>query len=188
MSTQLSGPQWVNKFPGSRNPADCVQPFRSGLMSFLSALKDANISVGISATFRPPERAYLMHWSWRIAKNEVLAQSVPPMAGVAIDWVHRDAAGQPDDPKSRSAASQMVAGYGIVARPALTSRHTQGRAIDMDISWQGNVRVKNMDGSIRDIASPPRDGTNADLQQVGATYGVIKATFDDPPHWSDDGH
>jgi len=60
----------------------------------------------------------------------------------------------------------MVAGYGIAYRPALTSRHIQGRAIDMRITgWKG---------------------TEQELYARGASFGVRKL-IKDPPHWSDDG-
>ena len=183
-----SGPQWVERFPGSRDPGDCVEPFRSSLQAFLAALGQAGASVQISATFRPLERAYLMHWSWDIADNAVLPQDVPAMAGVPIAWLHTDPAGQPDVPKSRTAAKQMVSGFRLAARPALQSRHTEGRAVDMTIGWTGNLTIKNKDGSAVTITSTPKTGTNADLGRVGATYGVIKAVFDDDPHWSADGH
>jgi hypothetical protein len=110
------------------------------------------------------------------------------MSGVDIDWVHRTPSGAPDIPKSRSAAGQMVGMYEIVSQPALTSRHTEGRAVDMNISWDGSLNVDGPNGGVTEIASEPRTGMNSDLIQVAATYGVIKAHFaNDPPHWSDDG-
>lgn len=191
IALELSGPAWVGRFPGSKEPADCVVPFRTAIESFLKALSDAGASVNIAATLRPPERAYLMHWSWKIANNSAAPAEVPPMAGVAIAWTHRDAAGQPDLPKSVSAAKQMVSGYGIVSTvpPACKSRHTEGRAIDMTIAWSGDLSIKDANGVARKINTEPRDGMNIDLHRCGATYGVMKAVFaGDWPHWSDDGH
>jgi len=188
-ATELSGPAWVARFPGRNDPDACIEPFRSALTAFLAALAAAGATVRIAATLRPPERAYLMHWSWKIAKNIALPQEAGPMNGVAIDWVHRDATGQPDLPKSRSAAMQMVAAYGIVAQPALQSRHTEGRAVDMDVGWNGDLGIKDKGGTLQRIVGAPRDGTHPDLRPVGASYGVIKAVFaGDPPHWSEDGH
>ena len=84
---------------------------------------------------------------------------------------------------------EMVTAYGIVAQPALVSRHTQGRAVDMDISWTGTLTIAPKGGAPRAISSTPRTGENKELHAIGASYGVIKATFaGDPPHWSDDGH
>jgi hypothetical protein len=184
-----SGPVWVSRFPGSQSLDDCINPFRENLKAFLAALAQAGAQISIAATFRPPERAYLMHWSWKIARNIADPRDADSMQGVDIDWVHRTATGVPDIPKSRSAANQMVSLYGIVAQPALTSRHTERRAVDMDISWTNSLPIRGPNDSVTTISSQPRSGMNADLIQVGTEYGVIKAQFaNDPPHWSDDGH
>lgn len=188
-ASEPSGPAWVARFPGSTATTDCIATFRASIDQFLAALSAAGASVTISATFRPPERAYLMHWAWKIANNLALPQDAPPMVGVEIQWTHTDDAGAPDIPKSRSAASQMVTGYDIVTLPALVSRHTQGRAIDMTISWKGDLKMRDARGKLTTISSLPRTGMNSVLIDAGATYGVIKAKFaNDPPHWSDDGH
>jgi hypothetical protein len=100
--------------------------------------------------------------------------------------VHRDGSGNPDIIASRRAAEEMVAGFGIVFRPALTSRHTEGNAIDMMISWNGNLTIVNRLDRPVTITSVPRDGGNLNLHQVGAAYGVFKLVSD-PPHWSSDG-
>ena len=185
----LSGPEWVDKYPTSSDPNDCVGDFRDNLNQFIKALRAAKATVKIAATLRPPQRAYLMHHAFKIANNLEDAGSVPKMATIAIDWVHRDAAGKPDIPASRSAASRMVTAYGIVAQPALVSRHTQGRAVDMDIAWKGTLTIAPRKGAPRKISSTPRNGENKELQEIGASYGVTKAAFaGDPPHWSDDGH
>jgi D-alanyl-D-alanine dipeptidase len=184
-----SGPEWVTAFPGSKEPSACRQPFADHLQAFLDALEQAGANVRISATLRPPERAYLMHWSWKIARNIVDARNVPAMAGVDIAWVHTNNGGQPDLVKSRSAASQMVTAFGIVAAPALQSRHTEGRAVDMTIGWSGALAIADQGGGLRNITSTPRDGMNTELALCGRSYGVIKAVFaGDPPHWSEDGH
>jgi len=178
-----SGASWVSKFPDSKSTSDLVASFRGGVDSFMEAMTDAGASVSIGTTLRPPERAYLMYNAWRIANAEVKAEDVPAMNGVDIEWVHSS------DAESVQSAQDMVDGYQIVAKPALNSRHTQGRAIDMTISWSGTLSISNKDGTKSDITSTPRNGENTDLIDVGATYGVIKATFaGDPPHWSDDGH
>jgi hypothetical protein len=184
-----SGPSWVLRFSSSASPEDCIEPFRSNLKAFLVALTDAGAQVDIAATYRPPERAYLMHWSWKIARNLVDPRAVPAMSSVGIDWVHRTTSGDADIPKSRSAASQMVSLYGTVAQPALASRHTERRAVDMDISWTGSLPIRNADGTANQISTKPRSGMNDQLIALGGGYGVIKAQFaGDPPHWSEDGH
>jgi len=81
----------------------------------------------------------------------------------------------------------MMAGYQIQFPAALESRHTQRRAIDMTIGWQGTLNIRDFNGQTHAISSSPRNGSNPDLIKVGATFGVIKLASD-PPHWSDDGH
>src|SRR6266849_2022616 len=83
----LSGPQWVNQFPTSASTDTLVQPFRGNVNRFIAALTAAGAQVHISATLRPPQRAYLMHYSYRIAHQGLNPQSVPAMAGVDINWV-----------------------------------------------------------------------------------------------------
>jgi hypothetical protein len=148
----------------------------------------AGVHVTISATLRPPERAYLMHYAFRIAREHLDPAQVPARTGVNIEWVHRNAQGQPDLAASQTAAEAMVRGYSIVYRPALASRHTQGLAIDMNISWSGTLVIRDRNGQEVTITSTPRTGAgNADLHRVGVTYGVHKLASD-PPHWSSDGH
>lgn len=182
-SRSPSGAAWCAKFPNSASTSDLISAFRVGVDAFITAMRRGSATVQVSSTKRPPERAYLMHYAWRIAQQDIAAGDVPAMAGVDIEWVHSTEAA------SRQAAQDMVEGYGIVARPSLTSRHTEGRAIDMTIAWSGALVIADVSGTSTTISSTPRNGENADLIEIGATYRVIKATFaGDPPHWSDDGH
>lgn len=184
----LSGASWVAKFPTSTSTADLVDPFKSNVSSFIAALQKAGATVSIGATLRPKQRAYLMHWSFRIAKQGYDPTKVPGMTGVDIEWVHRTPAGHVDLKASRSAASEMVAGYGIVYRPALSSRHTEGKAIDMTVTWSAaDLTIAPPKGTPVSIKSKPRDGGNPELHKVGKSFGVIKLVSD-PPHWSSDGH
>ncbi len=176
----LSGPAWVSQFPGSNSTDDLVEPFRTGVESFLAALRTAGADVTIAATFRPPQRAYLMHYSFLIAGNQVDPKMVPPMSGVDIQWLH------PRPADSHPAAVAMAAGYKIVHQPVLASQHTLGLAIDMDISWQGNLTIVDATGLQTTIGTLPRNGANRDLHGIGETFGVIKLATD-PPHWSSDG-
>ena len=153
----------------------------------MAALNDSGATVRIADTLRPPQRVYLMYWSFAISNEKQNPAKVPLMDGVDIQWVHIDSDGNPDPTASVLAAAQMVAGYGIVFKPALTSRHTQGLAIDMSITWQGNLSIRNAVGDLVVITSSPRNGSNSDLWSAGVTYGVIKLATD-PPHWSSDGH
>lgn len=179
-SGTLSGASWVAQFPTSTSLDDLQGAFKSNCTDFVNALQEAGASVSIEATFRPPERAYLMHYAYKIANGEIAAKNVPPMAGVDINWVH------PTNRASVAAAQAMVNGYGIVYGPALTSRHSEGAAIDMSISWSGALKIKKKDGTEVSIGAP-RGGGNTSLHAVGASYGVIKLVSD-PPHWSSDGH
>lgn len=171
---EKSGAQWVNRFPTSRAVADLKGDFKGKVQKFLAAIEDAGGVVSISATYRPPERAYLMHYCNKIAKGKIAASKVPAMAGVDIDWVHDTEA------QSKEAALAMVNAYQIVFQPALKSRHTVGAAIDMKVKKIVSKSVKNADGSVAKITEL------SDLHAVGQTYGVIKL-ITDPPHWSDNG-
>jgi hypothetical protein len=101
--------------------------------------------------------------------------------------VHTDAGGNVNLAASRAAAEAMVNAYRIVYKPALESRHTQGKAIDMNITWSGTLRITNGRGQVVTITSTPRTGAdNRELHTVGTTFGVMKLVGD-PPHWSEDG-
>ena len=187
---ELSGRQWVDRFPGSKSLDDLADPFRSKAKGFVGALLDAGCGVAISSTLRPPQRAWLMHYSAAIAQNVIAPENVPPNTGINIEWVYR-VGGQIDRPQSRSAALQMVQSYEIDPTsplPALQSRHTEGCAIDMTISWNNTLAIRAANGIIQSMSDGPRSGLNPLLQQVGHGYGVVKAVFTDDPHWSSDGH
>lgn len=182
----ISGPQWIRSFPGSSSLIDLKFPFYSAADAFISALKTAGATVNISATLRPPERAWLMHWAWMVARGRTSPERVPSNPGVNINWVHET----PE--RSRQAAIAMVDAYGMQrlhVAPALRSRHTEGHAIDMNISWYDNLKIKNKWGEYIIIRSSPRSGMNSELALVGKSYGVIKyhGGISDAPHWSIDG-
>lgn len=172
---EKSGAQWVAKFPGSASLDDLEPAFKANATKFIDAIKAAGGTVSMAATYRPRERAYLMHYSAKISSGKIAADQVPAMDGVNIDWVHDSA------DKSKKAATAMVKGYGIVFPPALISRHTERAAVDMTIG--GMVGKKIKDASDKNIEIKKL----SDLHAVGATYGVQKLVSD-PPHWSDDGH
>lgn len=186
-----SGPEWCARFPGSKSTDDLLAGFRDRVLAFISAMERGGATVSIAATYRPPERAYLMHWCCMIAgyvdrktgQHVIVPPSAAtPMEGVDIDWTHGG-----DVDAARAAASLMVAGYAIQFPAALKSNHTLRRAIDMAVSWSGNITVVDFDGQSRAVTMPPRSGSNQVLVDVGRSFGVIKL-LTDPPHWSDDGH
>ncbi|WP_167519593.1 peptidoglycan-binding domain-containing protein [Intestinirhabdus alba] len=189
---ELSGQNWVSRFPGSNSTQTLSPVFKANLEAFLTSLRNAGVRVTLSATRRPPERAYLMHWSWKIARGRVQPENVPAKSGVDIDWVHRGAGGKVDTTASINAAKAMVRAYGMTnlnVAPALNSRHTEGNAVDMSLSWSGNLEIKNKRGDTVVINTLPRDGMNSQLHEVGKTFGVIKyhGGSNDKPHWSTDG-
>lgn len=176
----LSGPDWCDLYPTDATTATLVQPFRTCVQRFIGALERAGVAVHIRATLRPPERAWLMHWAWRVAREGFNPGMVPNNPGIPVGWVH------PTRTAGVAAAEQMVRTYGLVVRASLTSRHIEGRAVDMDVFWAGVVQV--VDGNAMRVTLSDMAGneTNPALHRVGGTFGVIKLRSD-PPHWSDDG-
>lgn len=177
-----SGPLWVTRFPGSKSISDLEPLFRGHVQGFVDALHTAGATVTISATYRPPERAYLMHWCCLIADSGQDPEHIPHIQGVDIDWSHGG-----DRVAAKSAAKAMKAAYGIAYPAALISRHTQRVAIDMTVSWLADLSIKSANGAMVKISSFPRTGDNPNLWKVGSGYGVVKLPSD-RPHWSSDGH
>ena len=184
---ESSGYAWCRRFPPSARIEDLAEPFRSGVARFLDALRAAGASVVVSATYRPPERAYLMHWAsaiagyrdrntgpWTQADPSLAQGSVAAMLG--IDWTHDG-----DRAAAREAAREMVDTFGVVFPAALESRHVQRLAIDATISWRGVISIVDARGVAHDCAK------QEDLWPIGASFGVHKLPSD-PPHWSSDGH
>jgi hypothetical protein len=191
-TAELSGDQWVRRFPGSSSFRDLRIPFRDKVEAFVGALRAAGATVSISATYRPPKRAYLMHWAWRIVKRDFDPATVPAMDGVDISWMHDGPDGTYSRAASVAAARLMVNGMNMQSlgvAPAQQSRHTLGYGIDMNIRWTGTLVITDAGDSIVRIETLPRTGLNRQLHQVGASYGVIKynRAGRDNPHWSDNG-
>jgi hypothetical protein len=183
---ELSGEQWVARFPGSSSLDVLVDPFKANLTSFKAAIEAAGGTVRVNATYRPPERAYLMHWSYLISKGKNKPQGIPAMDGVNIEWDHGD------DKKSIAAANDMIVGFqmeALATTPSLTSNHTIKKAADLTISWSGDLTIIDAAKKSITIKSEPKSGLNTELITVGATYNVIKynRTGTDIPHWSHDG-
>ena len=182
--SEPSGAQWCARYPGSSEISDLAEPFRTHVTYFVGALRDAGASVTISATYRPPERAHLMHYCCLVAGyrdndqvfHQMSAPDVPAYPGVDIDWTHGG-----DGGAARASAVQMVKGYGSAFPAALASNHTRRLAIDMTIHFQGAISVRDAAGNRRSAAS------QSDLWPIGASYGVIKLPSD-APHWGADGH
>ena len=185
-----SGSHWVAwaniHARNSRRVEDLDSTFRGKIAAFTNALADGGARVGISATRRSPGRAYLFHWSWKIAHGRCKASEAAPMADVRIQWDHGD------DGLSRFGALEMVRGFGLavpprsIHPPALSSNHIAGRAIDMDITWNGTIRVAKKEGALAAIEHMHNVNSNLALHAVGASYGVLKLRSD-APHWSFNG-
>ena len=165
---------------------DLVEPFRSSATAFIAALKEAGARVDVSATKRSARRAYLFHWSWKIALGKCLASEAKAIPDVDILWDHGNEAA------SKQGAQEIVTGFGLavppksVNPPATTSNHITGQAIDMDITWAGTINVKNRQGNLVAITFMTDVNANTSLHAVGASYGVMKLATD-APHWSHDG-
>ena len=184
----LSWVGWANaNAVNSKDIEDLEATFKQNVKDFKKALEDAGATVAVTATKRSKRRAYLFHWSWKIALGKSNAADATAMTGVDIQWDHGNAA------QSKAGAQQMVTGFGLavppqsVNAPALTSRHIQGKAIDMNITWTGKIKVKNKTGQDVDVTFNTNVNQNTVLHAIGKSYGVIKLVSD-APHWSTDGH
>ena len=191
-----SGPTWHTKFANSNRTADLSASFKTKWEKFEKALIKAGASVDISSTLRPKERAYLMHYSWRLRHGQLKSHEIPEQAAVAIEWTHSNAHGERDEPASRKAATALNLKYGMAQQASLKSNHIKGDAIDVYIHWSGDLTIEDAKGTKKTIKGEPRHGGkgkkkdgqfgNKDLHAVGKTYGVLKL-FSDPPHWSETG-
>lgn len=185
MENELSGVKWAKKFPGSTDTRDLLGNFRLAVKDFIRAMKEAGIKVVINSTYRPSKRSYLMHYAWRIAKKGYDPKQVPPMQGVDINWDH----GTKEE--SIRAAKSMLPALNIgnlPIMPATRSQHNSGLAIDMNLSWNKTIEIKDANDNVVRINTLPRNGLNKQLIAVGRTYGVQKFRGRDDPHWSNNGY
>jgi hypothetical protein len=178
---------WANAHATASNDVDdLVDPFKSNVKDFIQALQDAGATVTVGETKRSDKRAYLFHWCWLIGLGKKKASDADEMVGVEIDWDHGN------DQDSKDGAKEMIDGFGLAVppastnAPALNSNHIAGKAIDMDITWQGTIKIKKKDGTEVLVAYKADVNQNTDLHAVGDSYSVIKLTTD-APHWSVDG-
>lgn len=181
----LSGSAWwranQGRFPNSTSIDDLEPGFRSNVERFIDSLREAGASVVVSTTRRNATRAALMHYSWTVAYGETAPADVPPIAGVDIQWDHGDL------DASRAAAMEMVKLFDMAYVAALRSNHIAGKAIDMTISWNGELVLRNPAPLLTRIASRPWSGQNRELQDVAATTFDVRKLRTDPPHWSYNG-
>jgi D-alanyl-D-alanine dipeptidase len=184
-----SGASWCAQYPTGTTIAELtdatfqanVQAFRDAMVAAATPANALNIS--INATYRPPQRAHLMHYSYKVHNGTTSpedANAASAAAGIHINWDHGDTA------TSRAKAGEMVTTYGIAYAPALQSRHTEGKAIDWTITWSGSLMIAKK-GETTPVDCTGNGTTSANLHAVGASYDVHKLASD-PPHWSTDGH
>lgn len=176
MKREPSGVEWCARYPTSRTTGSLVEPFQGNVERFITVLERAGCKVRISATRRPEERAWLMRQAWDIVHGLVRPERVDERKDIPIQWEHSS------HEASIAAAREMVEGYGLVVRPSLTSRHIEGKAIDMTITIPHTITVLDKMGTL--ITLQPDSTTK--LYDLGWSFGVRKLVSD-APHWSSDG-
>ena len=178
---------WADTHAGnSSDVEDLAEPFRTSAKAFIAALRSAGATVTVTATRRHERRAYLFHWSWKVALERIKAPEVPLREDVDIVWDHGDIKA------SKTGAREMVDGFKLAVPPkstnppALSSNHIRGTAIDMQIAWTGRIVVKDARGRSVPITFIADVNANTPLHALGAGYGVQKLRTD-APHWSANG-
>ena len=184
-NASLSGSDWWRKnqarYPNSRDIGDLAPGFRSRVEDFVGSLREAGAAITVSSTRRSAQRAYLMHYSWKVGYGEMDAKDVPARSGVDIVWDHGDSG------RSREAALEMVNLFNMAHRASLTSNHISGMAIDMNVSWKGELVMTRPSPLLWRLQGLPRTGQNRELHEVGGTIFGVRKLLKDPPHWSHDG-
>ncbi len=177
-----SGPDWYHDFPTSTAIEDLSEPFRTHIQEFIAAVEDnTGLTVQVLATLRPPERAYLMAYAYKIANGLHPEKVKERLENVNISWVHYDSNGNADLTASRQAAQAMVLQYDIGSSgAAFPSKHSEGTAIDMKIVLNGPVQIKNKEGDKVWISN------QSQLKNLALTYNVRRYKLTN--HWSLSGH
>ena len=178
---RLVGPLWVEFKRASTSLEDLSFPFRNSAKAFAKAILDSGATIEIANTLRPPERVHMMHYAFRVAREGLAPQNVPPFSGIEVDWVHYTPT------LSVKAAQELVDAYDIAYKPSLMSNHTIGRAVDWSVEWKKPIQIKDIDGNLVTIDQPRNGFDNEDLWAIGEGYGVYKLP-PDAPHWSFDGY
>ena len=170
------------RFQGSSSLDTLSSSFGPQAKAFIAAIKAADGSVSVAATFHPPQRSYLMYNAWRIAKGAVAARSVTGYPGVNIDWTHGG-----NSAAARSAAQRMCSAYGIAwssgrqqVAPAGASRHNFRGAVDMNIQGYVGKSIRTPKGAHVRVSS------FSQLVALGGQYGLHYYSGENM-HWSDMG-
>ncbi len=179
-----SGASWVDRFPVSEDVNDLDSGFMNDLRAFRSVLEKGGAEVEILATKVPPERAYLMHWAWRIAKEGFNPRQVPYLDGVDVRWWHGDMK------SSQDAAWSMVLGYEIDdldTPPPQVSPYTEGQVIAMRIRWTGALTLYRDEPEEQVIDKGPNDATNPVILALAELHGLehlLTVPDSDEVHWA----
>jgi len=187
---KLSGKHWVTwadtHAKNSKELTSLNESFKTDVDAFIGALEKAGATVSVNATKRSDRRAYLFHWSWKIALEKCKPSDADLKVGVDIQWDHGNLA------KSLAGAKEMVNSFRLAVpprsnvAPSLTSNHIAGNAVDMTITWSGIIKVQNKRGKEISIPFDNNVNTNSVLHSVGESFGVLKHKSD-APHWSHNG-
>lgn len=191
-----SGKYWVTwanqNAKNSKLVSKLNSDFKKKYDAFSKALTDAGATIKIKSTKRHKNRAYLFHWCWKISLGKLSTtkiSNIPKQTGVNIEWDHGD------DKKSKAAAKEMRVKFGLATptspkpskvAPSLSSNHIAGKAIDIEITWTGKIKVQNKSGKKVEITYMTNVKKNKKLHAIGKSYGVIKH-LTDTPHWSHTG-
>lgn len=186
--SEASGKQWCARFPASNKIDDLAPPFRGDVQNLIQRTLEAGGSVDVVDTWRPAERAYLMHFCCEIAGytlhgvyHQMKPQDVPPMPGVDIDWTHGGDLGA-----AISAVVAMRDTYGIVFPAALHSNHVKRTAVDMKVHIPKGATMINAQGTPF-VFDHVADQTDPLFVRIAASYGVLHLAGD-AVHFSIDGH
>jgi hypothetical protein len=162
--------------------------FKLKVRAFLKALQDAGATVTIGTTRRSDKRAYLFHWSWRIAVGNAKASAATAKAGRRHPLGSWQRGGQqarrPGDGRRLRPRRPAEEHQSAVARQPPHPR--QGDRHD-DPCGSGTLKVKKHGGGIVDVSVHGERQPELEAARVGASYGVLKLKTD-APHWSLDGH
>ena len=199
----LSGAAWCSKYQDPKSTDAMNDDVKGDAAAFIAALEAAGASVTINSTVRPPERSYLMYWASKIAFSKdpeavaKQAQSDPEKQGNVskdITWSHGNAA------KTKQAAQAMVDTYQIGSAVARKSKHNEGGAMDISISWSKKLTITGKNGEKIETKTKSglivRDTTNIDkgILAAGKTFGLLNyngpenaGSKRDAVHWSRSG-
>ena len=151
--------------------------------AFVNGLRAAGAQVHVEAGLRHPNRAFLMHYAWGVARGKYTpaqANTACRGRGIDIEWDHGNTA------DSRAAAQALVDAFGFVRQASITSNHIRGLAIDILISeLPDSITMNGRTYNTRQGASGA--DAAASVAPIGKDMGVIWFGARDYVHWSHNG-